>query len=122
MGDRKEPGTLTSQAGELLDKARQKDAQTSFFFVTTFKRYQVQMKILADLEKAIAEDGMTVTKEYVKGRRNVYTNPAINEYNRTATAANQTVVTLMKIIDQAPPAQDNERTLADVMRELVADG
>lgn len=122
MADRKEPGTLTSQAGELLDKARQKDAQTSFFFVTTFKRYQVQMKILADLEKAIAEDGMTVTKEYVKGRRNVYTNPAISEYNRTATAANQTVVTLMKIIDQAPPAQDNERTLADVMRELVADG
>lgn len=113
---------LTSQAGELLDKARQKDAQTSFFFVTTFKRYQVQMKILADLEKTIAEDGMTVTKEYVKGRRNVYTNPAISEYNRTATAANQTVVTLMKIIDQAPPAQDNERTLADVMRELVADG
>ncbi len=122
MADRKEPGTLTSQAGELLDKARQKDAQTSFFFVTTFKRYQVQMKILADLEKTIAEDGMTVTKEYVKGRRNVYTNPAISEYNRTATAANQTVVTLMKIIDQAPPAQDNERTLADVMRELVADG
>jgi hypothetical protein len=122
MADRKEPGTLTSQAGELLDKARQKDAQTSFFFVTTFKRYQVQMKILADLEKTIAEDGMTVTKEYVKGRRNVYTNPAISEYNRTATAANQTVVTLMKIIDQAPPAQDSERTLADVMRELVADG
>lgn len=122
MADRKEPGTLTSQAGELLDKARQKDAQTSFFFVTTFKRYQVQMKILADLEKTIAEDGMTVTKEYVKGRRNVYTNPAISEYNRTATAANQTVVTLMKIIDQAPPAQENERTLADVMRELVADG
>ena len=122
MADRKEPGTLTSQAGELLDKARKKDAQTSFFFVTTFKRYQVQMKILADLEKTIAEDGMTVTKEYVKGRRNVYTNPAISEYNRTATAANQTVVTLMKIIDQAPPAQDNERTLADVMRELVADG
>lgn len=122
MADRKEPGTLTSQAGELLDRARQKDAQTSFFFVTTFKRYQVQMKILADLEKTIAEDGMTVTKEYVKGRRNVYTNPAISEYNRTATAANQTVVTLMKIIDQAPPAQENERTLADVMRELVADG
>lgn len=122
MADRKEPGTLTSQAGELLDRARQKDAQTSFFFVTTFKRYQVQMKILADLEKTIAEDGMTVTKEYVKGRRNVYTNPAISEYNRTATAANQTVITLMKIIDQAPPAQENERTLADVMRELVADG
>ena len=39
-----------------------------------------------------------VTKEYVKGRGNVYTHPAIGEYNRTSTAANQTVQTLMKVI------------------------
>lgn len=112
---------VRTQADDLLKLAKTKDAQTSFFFVTTFKRYQVQMKILADLEKAIAEDGMTVTKEYVKGRRNVYTNPAINEYSRTASAANQTVLTLMKIIREAPPAQEDEKTLADVMRELMDD-
>ena len=34
----------------------------------------------------------------MKGRKNVYTNPAISEYNKTSTAANQTVQTLMKII------------------------
>ena len=51
-----------------------------------------------ELEQKIKEDGMLVTKEYVKGRGNVYTHPAINEYNKTATASNQTVATLIKII------------------------
>ena len=42
-----------------------------------FKRYQVQLKIMEDLEKAINDYGATVTKEYVKGRENLVANPAI---------------------------------------------
>ena len=89
---------LNDQAMKVLEIAEKKGVQTNFFFVTTFKRYQVQMKILSDLEKAIAEYGMTVTKEYVKGRQNLVSNPAITEYNKTATAANGTVQTLIKIV------------------------
>jgi predicted transcriptional regulator len=58
----------------------------------------VQINILNDLERAIKEQGTLVTKEYVKGRQNIYTHPAITEYNKTANGANQTVQTLMKII------------------------
>ena len=90
--------TLQEQANEILKQAEQKGVQSNFFFVTTFKRYQVQMKILADLEGAINEYGATVTKEYVKGRQNLVANPAITEYNKTATAANGTVSTLINII------------------------
>lgn len=90
--------TLQEQAERLLEKAEEKGVQTNFFFRTTFKRYQVQMKILTDLEKAIAEHGATVTKEYVKGRQNLVANPAITEYNKTATAANGTVATLINIV------------------------
>ena len=70
------------------------------FSSQTFKRYQVQINILNELEKKINEDGTLVTKEYVKGRGNVYTHPAIGEYNKTATSANQTVATLIKIIKE----------------------
>jgi hypothetical protein len=56
------------------------------------------MKILEDLEGAIKEHGATVTKEYVKGRENLVANPAITEYNKTATAANGTVATLINIV------------------------
>jgi hypothetical protein len=89
---------LNAMAEEILRIAAQNGVEQNFFFLTTFKRYQVQIKILNDLEKTIRSEGNTVTKEYVKGRKNVYTHPAITEYNKTSTAANQTVQTLMKIV------------------------
>jgi hypothetical protein len=89
---------LNAMAEEILRIAAQNGVEQNFFFLTTFKRYQVQIKILNDLEKTIRSEGNTVTKEYVKGRKNVYTHPAIGEYNKTSTAANQTVQTLMKIV------------------------
>lgn len=89
---------LNKQADEILRVAESCGAQSNFFFVTTFKRYQVQLKILSDLEKAIKEHGTQVTKEYVKGRGNLYSNPAIADYNRTTDSANKTVATLMRIL------------------------
>lgn len=92
--------SLAEQAEKILEIAAQHGVEQNFFFITTFERYQVQMKILSDLEAVIHSEGNTVTKEYVKGRKNVYTHPAIGEYNKTSTAANNTVQTLMKIVMQ----------------------
>ena len=89
---------INKQANEILRMAEESGAQSNFFFVTTFKRYQVQLSILNDLEKSLKENGMTVTKEYVKGRGNLYSNPAIADYNRTTDSANKTVATLMRIL------------------------
>lgn len=111
---------LKAQAAEILEKAKARGVQSNFFFVTTFKRYQTQLQILDDLEKAIKEYGATVEKEYVKGRPNLTSNPAITEYNKTATAANGTVKTLMEII-RSVPAEDSGRGLADIMADLMAD-
>lgn len=90
--------TLQEQAARILEKAQERGVSSNFFFVTTFKRYQVQMEILDDLEKAVKEHGATVTKEYVRGRQNLVANPAITEYNKTSTAANGTVSTLINIV------------------------
>lgn len=94
----KEKMSLQEQANKILEEAQSRGVESNFFFVTTFKRYQVQMQILSDLEKAIGEYGATVTKEYVKGRQNLVANPAITEYNKTSTAANGTVSTLINIV------------------------
>lgn len=112
--------SLQEQAKEILAKAQEKGVQSNFFFVTTFKRYQVQLATLADLEAAIKEHGTTVTKEYVKGRQNLVVNPAITEYNRTAQAANNTVATLIKIVESFKDESGRE-SLADVMARLMAD-
>lgn len=89
---------IQEQANEILRIAQKFGVEQNFLFLTTFKRYQVQLSILNELEQKFKEDGTLVTKEYVKGRGNVYTHPAIGEYNKTATSANQTVATLIKII------------------------
>ena len=99
--------SLNKQAQEILQIAEQHGVEQNFFFLTTFKRYQVQLQILNDLEKTIKQDGILVTKEYVKGRKNVYSHPAISDYNRTTDSANKTVVTLMKIITTLRDRQDD---------------
>ena len=71
-------------------------------------KYLIQINILDQLEKKIKEEGTLVTKEYVKGRGNLYTNPAITEYNKTSTSANQTVATLIKIIKSKSDGEEDE--------------
>ena len=109
--------TLQEQANKILEQAEKRGVSSNFFFATTFKRYQVQMKILSDLEKAIAEYGTTVTKEYVKGRQNLVANPAITEYNKTATAANGTVSTLINIVKTLSENEANGGKLLSILND-----
>lgn len=113
----KEKLSWQEQADALLEQAQKKGIRQNFFFATTFKRYNVQMRILADLEKAIAEYGATVTKEYVKGRQNLTANPAITEYNKTATAANGTVSTLINILKTLQDDGDSTDALSDFLKD-----
>jgi len=89
---------LREMEREILTAAEAAGVQSNYFFCTTFERYQTQLEVLDKLKATIEKDNVLVTKEYVKGRENIYTNPAVGEYNRTTDSANKTVSTLMKII------------------------
>ncbi len=109
---------LNEQAQEILKIAEKHGVEQNFFFITTFKRYQVQLKILNELEKAINDGGVLVTKQYVKGRENIYSHPAIADYNRTTDSANRTVMTLVKIITNLrPDTAEDEDELLKFLRE-----
>ena len=112
--------TLNQQAEEILKFAEARGAQSNFFFVTTFKRYQTQLKILNELEKTMNEDGVLVTKEYVKGRQNVYSHPAVSDYNKTTDSANKTVSTLMRILSGF--GQKNEDDEEDPLMKIINGG
>ena len=115
---------LQQQASEIIRIAEESGVQSNFLFVTTFKRYQVQLGILAELEKAMKENGTLVTKEYVKGRKNLYSNPAVSEYNRTTDSANKTVATLMRIIHNFTMTEktEDEDQLMAIINGGVEDG
>ena len=89
---------MNDVASELIKLAEQGGVEQNFFFTTTFARYKTQLNLLTRLQAEISGADLMVTKEYVKGRQNLVSNPAINEYNKTSQAANQTVICLMKII------------------------
>lgn len=114
--------TLKEQAQEILRIAEEHGVEQNFFFITTFKRYQVQIKILNELEEKIQKDGALVTKEYVKGRGNLYTHPAITEYNKTSTSANQTVATLIKIIKSLREDKDDDDEEDELLKALGIKG
>ena len=109
---------LEQQAKEILEIAQKYGVEQNFLFITTFERYQMQLKILDDLKVKIEEDGALVTKEYVKGRENVYTHPAISEYNKTCTSANQTVATLIKIIKSLRNGEDENDGEDELLKAL----
>lgn len=89
---------INEQAAEILRIAEESGVQSNYFFRTTFERYQVQLSILEDLEKTLKSEGLLVEKEYIKGSKNLYTHPAIRQYNSTCDSANKTVAVLMKIV------------------------
>lgn len=99
---------LNEQAEKIIEIAERSGVQSNFLFLTTFKRYQVQLSILNDLEASIKVDGVTVEKTYVKGRPNIYENPAVLSYNRTVDSANKTVSTLMRIIRNFNVTEEDE--------------
>ncbi len=108
---------LNQQAKEIIRIAEESGVQSNFFFITTFKRYQVQLNILNELERAMKEEGMLVSKEYVKGRKNLYSNPAVAEYNRTTDSANKTVATLMRIIRNFNVEESSEEE--DLLMKMI---
>lgn len=108
---------IKAQASEIMTLAQENGVENNYFFVTTFERYQTQLDILDELKKAIEEEGMLVSKEYVKGRKNLYTNPAVSDYNRTTDSANKTVSTLMRIIKSFGVEDSGEDV--DPLMELI---
>ena len=92
--------SLQQQANEILKLAEESGLQGNYFFRTTFDRYQTLLQVLDKLKDNIKNDGVLVTKQYVKGRENMYVSPALKEYNRTTDSANKTLTLLVKIIKE----------------------
>ena len=109
---------LKKQAENILNNAKNKGVKDNFLFITTFKRYQTQLEILFELEKVIKSESVLVEKEYVKGRKNLYNNPAISEFNKTTDSANKTVNCLLGLINKDSTLDKSEET--DPLLEALA--
>ena len=87
--------------GELIRMAKEGGAEQNYFFTTAFEKYQMQLDIMEELQGRIARirtelQSTTIPTAVDQLERRL--NAAVSEYNKTATASNNTITTLLKII------------------------
>ncbi len=92
---------ITEKIEEIIKAAEKTGSDTSVYYISTLNRYNTQLQIMERLKQAMATSGSVITKDGI-----ARANPLIAEYNRTATAANQTVQTLIKIVQAMESIMD----------------
>lgn len=121
MGKANKAPEWRNRLQEIKDRAEKSGVEQNVFFLSTLERYEFQIKILDELQRAIDEaisgDDVTVKKQYVKNRENVVINPVFPEYSRQVAGANKTVETLMKIIKSF--ASDKEEHPDDPLMDIL---
>lgn len=83
---------------EIEGAAKAANCDTNFLYRTTLDRYVTQLDLLTNAQDDMNKNGLTVTKITPRGAEVEVANPAIQIYNQTASAANSTVSTLLRIV------------------------
>lgn len=113
MGRKRKAKSLEQLRDELLKEAEKRGVSEHYFFKTTFERYEMQLNIMTRLQEEINTSELIVTKKYGT-KENEYINPAISEYNKTASAANGTVTTLVKILSNLGSSSEDTQPGAQI--------
>lgn len=104
---------------KLLKMAKDYGVDKNAMFVQTAEQYDVQMRVIQNIKDALdREENLTTSKEYVKGRENVYANPLVKELPKHADSANRTLQTMLAIIEKlGRPPEPKDR-----LTEMQEDG
>jgi hypothetical protein len=89
---------LDMLAEKFKETAESLSEEHRYIFESTLETYFQLIKNFKILKEALEADGCLITKEYVKGRQNVYVHPAMSEMNKTVNMLNSTAKTLIAII------------------------
>lgn len=91
---------LETLAEKFKETAESLSEEHRYIFESTLETYFQLIKNFKVLKEALETDSCLITKEYVKGRQNVYVHPAMSEMNKTVNMLNTTAKTLITIIKE----------------------
>lgn len=95
---KKNEKSIKEMAKGILDDAIKNGLENDASFLTSYHLLEVQIEMLDALEKSFKEDGATTTKEYVKGRENIYVHPAVDKYTKTSDSAFNKILKLREMV------------------------
>ena len=117
MGKKKMPAAASekyrTELEEIEQAAKDANCDKSFLYRSTLDRYITLLNLLDLAQKDMNERGLTVVKTTPRGAEIEVANPSIQVYNQTASAANSTVSTLLRVVQTfkfmaAKPSEDDE--------------
>lgn len=86
---------------ELMLLAKRYGLESNELFISCANQYDLQQRVIRNIKEAIeSEESMTVSKEYVKNRLNVYANPLVKELPKHSDSANKTLAMMLDIIEK----------------------
>ena len=98
---------------KLLRMAKTYGVDKNALFLQAVEQYDVQARVIQSIKAALdEEDALLTSKEYIKGRANVYANPLVKELPKHADSANRTLQTMLTIIKELgkPPVPKDRLT------------
>lgn len=96
----KDKRNVKDLAKGILEEATKIGLDSDSSFLTSYHLLEVQIEMLDALEKSFREDGATTTKEYVKGRENIYVHPAVDKYTKTSDSAFNKILKLRDMMQK----------------------
>lgn len=103
---------------DLMKLAKRFSVEDNEMFISCAKQYEMQTNLIDKMKRAIEDDEMLVTKEYVKGRENVMANPLIKELPKHYDSANKTLGIMLNIIEAMGSREEKKQSkLNELMNE-----
>lgn len=84
----------------ILKMAKDYGVSENPLFLQTLRNYATIQKAIESIDEVVNGDELTTTKEYVKGRVNLYMHPAVKELPKQIDAANKTMDKMLDIINK----------------------
>ena len=102
---------------DLMELAKRYGVDSNEMFVSCANQYEMQTNLIEKMKRAIEDDEMLVTKEYVKGRENVMANPLVKELPKHYDSANKTLGMMLSIIDSMGGQKKPSGKLEDLLND-----
>ena len=118
MAEKKKTDIFFDKKG-ILKLAKERGVEKDALFIQCLKNFEVVELAIGKIYEIINSDEVLISKEYVKGRENIYIHPALKELSKLMDSANKTIDKMYLTIEKASgsPYNNDENEIISFLQE-----
>ena len=117
MARKKNSGDAADVLQQLTKMAKKYSVEKNAMFQAAANQYALQQRVIDNIKRVLdEEDTLMATKEYVKGRENIYAHPLVKELPKHADSANRTAQIMLTIIETLGKEKPDSKSKLGALR------